>query len=127
MSYRSAFALERSNRVEDRANVSLGRLQLEVGERSIQSMISKAKRKETKWNAWSFKSQRDVLGWRWFYNCGPDDLARTLFAELRFSWGWDYVTTSFRPGRSLRAKAIMEAFFFSLEAKEAKDGNHARR
>lgn len=45
MSYRSAFAFD--NRVEDRANVSLG-IAVKVGERSIQSMMSKAKMKETK-------------------------------------------------------------------------------
>jgi hypothetical protein len=45
VSYRSAFAFD--NRVEDRANVSLG-IAVKVGERSIQSMMSKAKMKETK-------------------------------------------------------------------------------
>jgi hypothetical protein len=94
-------------------------------------MMSKAKTKETKGHALSIKTRRDVLGWMWFYNCGPDDLARTLFAELRFIWGWDYVTTSFRPGRSFRAKAIMEAFFSPSRPRRQKmkitqEGNQGR-
>jgi hypothetical protein len=68
--------------VEDRANVSLG-IAVKVGERSIQSMMSKAKMKETKGMPCPSRLGETCFGWMWYYNCGPDD----LFATLRYNWG----------------------------------------